>query len=135
MIEGHEKFKMKGEGNSGVFFMEVNWKGENDEQTNNCKLIKFIFPNGDTSIIKKEHLNAVLFALGTAAEQMKMIPQKMTRVKHYETTLGVKATKDIKKGETIVFPLSITLPSAEQEAIAEIKREKRSESGLIVPNN
>lgn len=131
MITEHEKFQifdeMKGRGNN--FFMEVNWLGDNDEETNNCKLIKFVFPDGKESLIKKEHLNAILFAIGTKAEQMKMIPQVIRKVKHYETVIGIKAIKDIKKGENIVVPISLSLPSTEEEAIAEVKRD----SGLIVP--
>ena len=34
--------------------------------------------------------------------------------------IGVTAKKDIKKGEKINFPLKITLPTFEQEAIAEL---------------
>ena len=134
MIESHEKFHMfdevKGRGNN--FFMEVNWNGDKDEETNNCKLIKFTFPDGKESLMKKEHLTAVLFAIGTAAEQIKMIPQKLTSVKHYETTLGVTAKKDIRKGEKIIFPISITLPSVEREAIAEFKRENITEGGILL---
>ena len=135
MIQGHEKFQIfdevKGRGNN--FFMEVNWKGEKDEETNNCKLIKFVFPDGKESLIKKEHLNAVLFALGTAAEQMKMIPQKLSRVKWYETVLGITATKDVRKGEKLIFPIKLSMPSEEQEAIAEIKGEMVSKGGIILP--
>ena len=134
MIETHEKFEifdeMKGRGHN--FFMEVNWLGEKDEETNNCKLIKFVFPDGKESLIKKEHLNAVLFALGSREEQMKMIPQVIRKVKHYETVLGIVAKKDIKKGELINCAVSISLPAMEEEAISEVKKEVFDKSGLIL---
>ena len=72
---------------------------------------------------------AILFAIGNEAEQRKMIPQKLTRVKWYETVVSVKATKDIRKGENITFPIKITLPSVEEEVIREVKRE--SNLGLL----
>ena len=132
MITGHEKFKLfdevKGRGNN--FFMTVNWKGEKDEETNNCKLIKFTFPDGKECLIKKEHLNAVLFAIGTAAEQMQMIPQKLTKVRWYETILGITATKDVKKGEKLIFPIKLSMPTEEQEAISKVNIDK---SGIILP--
>lgn len=123
MITHYEKFRIIDENKEKEFFVEVNWD-EKDEKTNNCKILKITFPNGDQVLVKKEYLNSMLFAIGTAAEQQKMIPQTIKRSKWYETIISVKAKKDILKGENITFPLKITLPSVEQEAIAEIKREQ-----------
>ena len=66
----------------------------------------------------------MLFAIGNKEEQVKMIPQTIRRTKWYETVISVKAKKDIKKGEIITFPLKITLPTVEEEVVAEIKKEK-----------
>jgi len=121
MIDGHEKFQLKSEGEGSPWFIEVNW--QDDPKTNQCKILKITFPNGDTSFIKKEHLLAVLFAIGSESEQQKMIPQKLTRSKWYETVLSVKATKDIRRGESIIFPVKITLPAVEEEVIKEMKKD------------
>lgn len=127
MIEGHEKFRMQDEEGGKTFYIEVNWR--DDPKINDCKVLRFTFPDGSNVHILKEHLNAVLFAIGTADEQRKMIPQTIRRSKWYETIVSVKAKRDIAKGEDITFPIKITLPSVEQEAIAEIKQE----TGLYIP--
>jgi hypothetical protein len=119
MINGHEKFRLVDEGGSGKeFFLEVNWKGDD-----HCKHIRFTFPDGKQAVIKKEHLHAILFAIGNAEEQKKMIPMVERTSRHYETVIGITATKDIKKGEQIVTKIALALPTFEQEVIAEAKRE------------
>lgn len=122
MIEGHEKFRIGGEKNGGIigdeFYIEVNFDGDDK-----CERLKITFPDGKFSIIRKEHLNAILFAIGTEAEQRKMIPQVERRSRWYETHIEVVAKKNIKKGEKISFPLKITLPTFEEEVIAEAKRD------------
>ncbi len=121
MITNHEKFRLIDENKNGEFFIEVNWN-EKDATINECKLLKFVFPDGKCIFVKREHLNAILFAIGKEEDQRKMIPLKLSHVKWYETTVSIKAKKDIHKGENITFPIKITLPSVEQEAISEIKR-------------
>ena len=120
MIKAYEKFRLIDQNKKNEVFLEVNWDPK-DEQSNECKLIKMTFPNGDVSLIKKEHLNAMLFALGNREEQMMMIPQKLTKTKWYETVVSVKATKDIQKGEEITFPIKLSLPATEEEIISDIK--------------
>ncbi len=131
MITNYEKFRLIDENKQKEFFIEVNWD-KKDEHINNCKILKITFPNGEEMLLKKEYLNSLLFLIGTADEQQKMIPQVIRRSKWYETVISVKAKKDIKKGENITFPLKITLPSVEQEAIAGIKKEQR-ESKILIP--
>lgn len=134
MIDTYEKFRIPDQKGEKDFFIEVNW--EDNEATKDCRVLKVTFPNGDVTYVKKEYMNTMLFAIGKAEEQQKMIPQKIIRTKWYETVLSVKATKDIRKGESIVFPIKISLPSTEQEAIAEIKQEKRKalDTGLAIPS-
>ena len=119
MLETFEKFLIPDLGKKNKFFVEVNWNPE-DELTNQCKVLKCTFPNGDQIFIEKKHLIELLFSIGSPEEQRKMIPQKILRTRNYETMIGVTAKKDIKKGEKINFPLKITLPTFEQEAIAEL---------------
>ena len=122
MITEYEKFRIQDERKEKDFFIEVNWK--EDEEISHCKMLRVTFPNGETSYVKKEYLNAMLFAIGTPEEQREMIPQKIIRTKWYETIVSIRAKKNIQKGENITFPIKISLPSVEEEAIAEIKKEK-----------
>ena len=118
MITGHEKFRVPDINKSKDLLVEVNWT--KDPKIKDCKVLKFIYPNGDEAYIKKEHFNAILFAIGNEKEQQKMIPQKITRVKHYETVVSVKAFKNVRKGENLTFPISISLPTAEEEIIGKV---------------
>lgn len=119
MLDRYEKFRLVDEGKNNEFFVEVNW--DKNQKTSDCKVLKFTFPDGTESYIKREYLNALLFAVGNEEEQQKMIPQTITRVKWYETVVSVKAKNDIKRGELITFPIKLSLPSLQEEAIAEIK--------------
>lgn len=131
MINTYEKFKMMDQNKNHDFFIEVNYNLK-DETTNECKILKVTFPNNDICYLDKKHLNEVLFAIGASAEQQKMIPQKITHVKWYETVLSIKATKDIKKGEQITFPIKLSLPKVEEEIIGEAK-EIIKKRGILVP--
>jgi hypothetical protein len=111
--------------------MEVNWNLKDGELAD-CKVVKFIFPDKSEAYIKREDLNFFLFAIGKPEDQQKMIPQKLQKVRWYETVLKVKATKDIRKGEEIIFPIKITLPAQEENKIGSLK-EKKVGSGLIIP--
>lgn len=122
MIKGYEKFRVPDENKGEPIVVEVNWNPY-DKTVTDCKLIRIILPGGHTAVVKKEHLNAILFAIGNEEEQRKMIPQVTRRSKWYETVVSVKATKDIKKGQELTFPIKLTLPTIEAEAIAEVKRE------------
>ena len=125
MIQGHEKFRIPDENKINDLLAEVNWNIR-DRKTNECKVIRFTFKDGTEAYVKKEHLHAILFTIGNEEEQKKLIPQKITRVKWYETVLSVKATKDIHKGENITFPIKLTIPATEEDVIGEIKREERA---------
>jgi len=101
------------------FFIEVNWD-KNDLKINECKLVKFTFPDGKVAMIKKEYLLSVLFMMGTAEEQMEMVPEEHLTVRWYETVLGIKATKDIQKGEMINVPIKLSLPVGYDETIGKL---------------
>lgn len=124
MIKNHQKFRMIDQRKVNDFFTEVNWK-EEDLLTNDCKIIKFTFPNGKEAYIERKHLMEMLFVIGAPDEQIKMIPQTIRRSRHYETILGITATKDIKKGEKINVRVKIALPTVEEEVIAEMKRDQK----------
>lgn len=120
MITSHEKFKVPDEGKTHELIFEVNWN-PHDKKSNNCQIVRVTMPNGDAVLIRKEHLNAILFAIGTEEEQQKMIPQTLTHSRIYETVVGVTAQKDIRKGEKVIFPIKLTLPTLEETVIGEIK--------------
>ena len=98
------------------WYLEVNWK-DDDPTTNESKVLKVTSPEGHESFIDREHFMSFLFAIGREEDQRDMMPQKISRVRWYETVLSVKATKDIRKGEAIVFPIKISLPAEEKEVI------------------
>jgi hypothetical protein len=85
---------------------EVNWNPD-DPDTNLSQVIKFVCPNGEEVMVKREHLNEILFALGSPEEQRSMIPQTIQTVHHLQTVLGIRATKDIAKGEMINIPVDM----------------------------
>lgn len=120
MLDAYEKFRMIDQAKKNDFFAEVNYSSNKD--VINCQVVKFTFPDGKESFVDKKHLIEMLFAMGTENEQTDMVPYKITRAKWYETILSVVAKKDIRKGEKIVFPIKITLPSQEQEMVSGFKK-------------
>ena len=120
MLKTYEKFRLIDENKQNEFYIEVN-RNPKDDKSNDCKLITFIHPNGSETTVKREHLISILFAFGTEDQQKKMIPQKISQVRFLKTVLGIKATKDIKKGEMINIPVDLKLPSIEEEVIGDIK--------------
>ena len=118
MLKSHQSFRFSDKGTGKEFFAEVNWAG-----FDNCEKVRFTFPNGDKVVIPRDALNAMLFAIGKPEDQMKMIPEVQTTNRHYETVVSVKAKKRIEAGEEIVFPISLTLPTMEEEIIAEAKKD------------
>ena len=124
MIKQHEKFNMVDESQKSKWFIEVNWEPDN-EDTNECKLLKITHPDGTVSYLQRKYLLEVLFAIGKPEDQQKMIPQTLETIHHYKTVLGIKATKEIKKGEMINFPIELSVPcgALRQDAIASLPKE------------
>lgn len=117
MIHFHEKF-MFGEGGSTQFFAEVNWHPK-DKNTNECKVVRFTFPDGKQTLVKREHLHSMLFAIGRPEDQAKLVPSKLETIRNLETVLGIKATKNIEKGEMINVRVKIPIPLTTDEVIGE----------------
>ena len=131
MITDHEIFNIPDLRGQAKFELEVNWN-KDDGTSNNCQVIKLRCPDGKEAYVKRDHLLAMLFAIGKPGDQMKMIPQKMTRVRRYETMVGVKANKDIAKGEMVNFRVSIPLPTIEDEVIGDVKKWAQEQSKQII---
>ena len=123
MLLEYEKFHLIDKNGKHRLFVEVNWDLDS-AAINQCKVLKFVCPGGEELYVDRKLLNEMLFAIGRPEDQQKMIPQKLVRTRWYETVLSVKATKDIRKGEEIVFPIKLSLPAIEEEVIGEIKKSK-----------
>lgn len=85
--------------------IEVNW----NKLVKNKGFIK-ISIGDEEAVLSREHLYAILFIIGSAAEQEKMISPflKKTRVTKYQKLIGITASKDIKRGEFLNVPLEFT---------------------------
>lgn len=118
MLSSHEAFRFADKGTGKELIAEVNWEGDDI-----CRRVRFTFPNGDKLIIDRNELTAMLFAIGSPDEQMKMVPSVERRSRWYETVVSVVAKSNIQKGEKITFPLKLTLPTFEEEVIAEAKKD------------
>lgn len=118
MIKDHEKIRLPDENGKHDLFFEVNWDTENTK-TNGCKVLKVTLPDGKEAFIKRDYFHAFLFAISREEEQRKMIPQILTKVHSKETMFGVKATKDIRKGEMINFSAKVDFecPYYKQEVL------------------
>ncbi len=121
MLKNHEKFRLIDENKQNEFFIEVN-RNPKDPKSNDCQLVIFVHPGGTETTVKREHLMSMIFAMGTEDQQRHLIPQKISQVRFLKTTLGIKATKDIQKGEMINIPVELKLPSIEEEVIGSIKQ-------------
>ena len=138
MLTDYQKFQLPDQNDNKNIVAEVNYS--EDPNVKECQIVKFICPNGDKVFVKRDHLNQILFAIGKAEDQRKMIPQKIHTVHWFETVLGVKATKDIRKGEMINFPIKASVPCTYvKELIGEAKfkddykQETKNKSGIITP--
>ena len=125
MIEERRVFKFPDRDMKANIEVEINWNPK-DEKTNKCKVLKFKFDDKEV-YVNKEHFLTFIFMMGNSEEQQKMIPQRITNVRKYETVLGIKAKQDIKKGETINCLVEIPLPDIVNEIIGEHKKD----SGII----
>lgn len=120
MLRGYEKIRVPDEAKQKDFFFEVNW--EKNPKTDNCQVVRVTFPNGEIAHVKRDHLHAIFFALGTPEQQQKLIPQTMQRVRQLEGLFKVKATRPIAKGEDVVFPYKISIPEPEEIVYQDIKK-------------
>ena len=110
MISEYQKFILPDKGGKYSLVAEVNWSLE-DSDVNESKIIKFTLPNREEIFVERKHLNEILFALGNPEDQRKLIPQNMESV-HWRTfQFGMRAHKDIRKGEMInPKPVTLSVP-------------------------
>ena len=110
--------------------LEVNWNPD-DENSNDCKVIKLTLPEGKDYYVKKEEFLSFLWLIGTSEEHTKMIPQNIVTKRRFEGLVKMKATKDIRKGENIVARCFHDLPLFEEEIVGRIQ--DKVNQGVIVP--
>lgn len=122
MLKGYEKLRIPDENKLHDMVWEVNWN-PHDKKTSDCKLVRVTFPGGQTSLVKKEHMLSALFAIANAEEQLKMVPVQKTLSRWYETIVSVTATKDVKKGEELTFPIKLSLPAHTYDVLSEAKQD------------
>ena len=125
MIHEPQKFQLPDEGKKNNIIAEVNWN-PNDVKTNECKLIRLTLPNGEVTLLKREFLNQILFAIGDPEDQRKLLPQKIETVHHQVMNLKIKAKKDIKKGEDIwLKEIALSVPcSIAREVVGGVNFQK-----------
>ena len=76
--------------------------------------------------IERKHLFEFLWVIGKSKEQQKMIPQTVRKTRYIEKLIGLKAARDIKKGEMLNFRINLDVPLSEEELYSEIQRSKHS---------
>ena len=132
MLLEHDKFNLVDADlrTTGVF-LEVNWDPD-DDKTNKCQILKMTLPDGKVHYIERKILLEILFAIGKPEDQQKMIPQTLETIHHYRTVLGIKATKEIAKGEMINFPIELSVPCAalQQDVIGDVPKGAKVVGGL-----
>lgn len=124
MIKTHEQILVPDINRENPLVVEVNWNPK-DKKTNECKVVRLIYPNGQTALVKREHLHGVLFSIGREEDQQKLVPQTLTRIRNYETMLGITATKNIAKGEKINVHVKIPIPLTQDDVYAGARSSKK----------
>lgn len=104
MLTEHHVFTPTVKGGKPVAF-EVNWN-EKDAASNNSQVIK-VSIDDKQAYISRDDLLQFVFAIGKADDQIKLIPQTLTKVHAKKTVFTIKATKDIRKGEDVVFAAEV----------------------------
>jgi len=133
MLKEPARIVIPDKGGKNDITIDVNWNPE-DKESNDCKVLKLTYPDKKTAFIDRDKLMSFLFMVGTPDQQRDLIPQTLTMVREYQTVIGIKATKDIRKGEDIVVPVKFDIPISKEEVIASQKTDTRprKKSGFIV---
>ena len=127
MIQEHSKYNFPDLAKQNDLSFEVNYLDQ--DEVKNCQIIKWIC--GDKhGFIERKYLYEFLWAIGKRTDQQKMIPQKVRKTRYIEKFVGVKTTKDIRKGEMLNFKIKLEVPLSEEEIYGEIQRSK---SKIIKP--
>lgn len=117
MIKRHEVFVVPDENKTRIMKWEVNWNPK-DKKTNDCKILRVVFPDGKEMMVKREYLNSLLFIIGTPEMQQTLVPQKIVQKRRFQGQVKLKATKDISKGEEIITTCYHDLPELVEDTLS-----------------
>ena len=132
MIEESQKFDLKDLSGKKKCSIFADPKKTVVDGVEDFTLDSLRFRIGDEeAIFSLGDIRTILFALSDNKAQRDMLPIQMVTQRKYQTVLGVKADRDIKKGEMVKFKVDIPLPPIEKEIAQEAARQLRQ--GLIRP--
>lgn len=121
MLKEYTKYRFPDLSSKNDLIFEVNYK--NDDETKDCKIIKWKIDEKE-GFIQRKHLFEFLWFIGTQEDHRKMIPQTIRKTRYIEKFVGVKVTRDIRKGEMLNFKIALDVPLSEEELMAEVKKGK-----------
>lgn len=81
----------------------VNW----NSVVKDCKYVQFKIGD-EKCIIKKENFLYLSFLMADEKEQDKIIQADLKNVQNRNTIISIEATRDIKKGESLNIPVTIS---------------------------
>jgi len=115
-LKERRKFAMQDiSGRNKDLVAEINWNKFVREKG----YVKFSVGKEDV-VVSRDHLWSILFMLGSAEEQEKMVSPffKQTRVTKFTKMIGINTSRDVRKGEFINVLLEFTLnPETNQVTI------------------
>ena len=137
MIKEHNQATLKDVQGNNDLVVEMNWNPK-DPLTNEAKILRVKLPGSKHSYIKRDELHRLMLIIGTRPQKSQLIPELIRRSRWYETKLGVEASKDIRKGDMIIFDVKIPLPDEREVVWGRTERlpnnvTKRLPEGLVVP--
>jgi len=96
----------------GNLKIRANW----NEAVKPAKSFEFTI-DGKVAYLDRDDLYSLLMLFGNEEQQELLTPVAETRVKEITRLLKVKAKKDMKKGETLVFPYTYYIPIGTYEKL------------------
>jgi len=131
MLDEHRVLRLKTEGGEEVE-VEINWSDH--KKVKNSEMLRFRI-DGKEYDIKRKELMALMLLVGSADDQKKMMPTRVTNVKKLERMLvfEYKATRDYKKGEVVHIkaPWIDEIPDYEEVLAGNVKKPKRGLTKFI----
>ena len=128
MIEEAQKFgieDLSGRTKCSIFAVPKKVEVPDGEPTYTLETVE-IEIDDKKAIIALGDLRSIIFGLSDPKAQRDLLPIQMVTQRRYQTVLGVKASKNIKKGEMVNFKVDIPLPPIEKEIAQEAARQLRS---------
>lgn len=123
MIKDHQVLRVP-TFDGGTIEFEVNFN--DSEDVKDCQVIRVRNEKNELlCVLKRDDLMAAMLLIGTANDQKKLLPMKLTKIRKVERmlTFDWKATRDYKKGDqiTIKAPWIDTIPETEEILAANVK--------------